>query len=257
MIFKKKFLSSVQPNTNLLLFLLVFSLFISCEDKQSKKNNTVESVETTKEEEKKEKEQKPDEDKTPAKKSPAEEYPVLDDSNAVPFFAEYAENNKENKVRLTTDFGSIDILLFNNTKYHRANFIYLTKRNYFEGTQFYRVIDNFVIQGGNSDDVKTGKKRSDIGQYLLPTDTKKGYKHDRGVISMPSSDIDNPYKLASPYEFFIVQQQGGAHYLDGDYTIFGRVIKGMDVVDEIAALETDDTDWPLQNVYIRKAEIIE
>ena len=83
---------------------------------------------------------------------------------------------------------------------------------------------------------KTAKKRNEIGLYLLPTDTKKGYKHDRGVISMPSSDIDNPYKLASPYEFFIVQQQGGAHFLDGDYTIFGEVTKGKDVIDKIAAV---------------------
>src|SRR5690606_27801935 len=82
------------------------------------------------------------------------------------------------------------------------------------------------------------KKRNEIGRYLLPTDTKRGFKHDRGVISMPSSEIDNPYKLASPFEFFIVQQEGGAHHLDGDYTIFGKVIQGMDVVDTIAKQKT-------------------
>jgi cyclophilin family peptidyl-prolyl cis-trans isomerase len=74
---------------------------------------------------------------------------------------------------------------------------------------------------------------------------------------MPSSEIDNPHKLASPYEFFIVQQRGGAHYLNGDYTIFGKVIRGMEVVDKIAAVKTDEADWPLENVYIRKVEIIE
>ena len=96
-----------------------------------------------------------------------------------------------------------------------------------------------------------------IGKYLLPTDTKRGYRHDRGVISMPSSEIDNPHKLASPYEFFIVTQRGGAHFLDGDYTIFGRVTKGMDVVDKITAVDTDDADWPLKNIYIKKVEIID
>lgn len=252
---QKGFLFIEQFSAKLLLFLFVFSLFTNCEDKQSKKNNTSETTETK---EKKETLKKStSNEKASLKEDSTEAYPVLDDDNAIPFFAEYAENNKENKVRLTTDYGNIDILLFDDTKYHRANFIYLTKRHYFDGTQFYRVIDNFVIQGGNSDDQKTGKKRNDIGMYLLPTDTKKGYKHDRGVISMPSSEIDNPYKLASPYEFFIVQQQGGAHYLDGDYTIFGKVISGMDVVDKIAALKTDDYDWPLRNVYIRKAEIID
>ena len=114
-----------------------------------------------------------------------------------------------------------------------------------------------MVQAGNTDDPKVKRKRRLIGKYLLPKDTKRGYKHDRGVISMPSSDIDNPYKLASPYEFFIVQQRGGAHFLDGDYTIFGKVIRGMNVVDKIAAVETDNADWPLHNIYITKAEILE
>ena len=160
-------------------------------------------------------------------------------------------------LRIKTDFGDIDILLYDKTKFHRANFIFLTKQDYFSGTQFYRVINNFIIQGGSSDDRRIGRKRSNIGKYLLPTDTNRGYKHDRGVISMPSSEIENPHKLASPFEFFIVQQRGGAHFLDGDYTIFGKVINGMDVVDKIAAVETDEADWPLRNVYIRKVEIIE
>jgi cyclophilin family peptidyl-prolyl cis-trans isomerase len=158
---------------------------------------------------------------------------------------------------MTTDFGVIDILLFNETKFHRANFIFLTKKNYFNDTQFYRVINNFIVQAGNSDDKKTARKRSKIGRYLLPTDTKRGFKHDRGVISMPSGEIDNPHKLASPFEFFIVQQKGGAHFLDGDYTIFGKVIRGMDVVDKIAAVETDDGDWPDKNIFIRKVEILD
>jgi cyclophilin family peptidyl-prolyl cis-trans isomerase len=175
----------------------------------------------------------------------------------VPFFSEYDKKNKENKVRIITDFGDIEILLYNDTKYHRSNFIYLTKRHYFDDTQFYRVINNFVVQAGNSDDKKIGQKRVKIGRYLLPPDTKKGYKHNRGVISMPSSDVENPHKLASPFEFFIVQQHGGAHFLDGDYTIFGEVTKGMDVVDKMAAVKTDDSDWPLENIYIRKVEIIE
>ena len=173
------------------------------------------------------------------------------------FFEEYDQKHKENKVRITTDFGTIDILLFNETKFHRANFIFLTKQKYFNGTQFYRVIDNFVVQAGNSDDKKTMNKRNTIGRYLLPPDTKKGFTHDRGVVSMPSSEIKNPHKLASPYEFFIVQQQGGAHFLDGDYTIFGRVIDGMDVVDKIAAVETDEADWPNKNIFISNVEIID
>ena len=175
----------------------------------------------------------------------------LDDKNAIPFLFEYAKKNKENKVRIITRFGNIDILLYDKTPYHRANFIYLTKKRYFEGTMFHRVVPNFIIQGGNSDSRKSMKKRHQIGRYLLPPDTNKGYSHHRGVISMPSSEIDNPHKLASPYEFFIVQQSPGAYHLDGDYTAFGEVINGMEVVDEINQLEVDNREMPIRNVYIK------
>ena len=167
------------------------------------------------------------------------------------------KKHKENKVRITTDFGEIDIKLFEATKFHRSNFIYLTKKKYFNNTQFYRVINNYIIQGGNSDDQQTLNKRKKIGRYLLPNDHKKGFKHDRGMVSMPSSAVANPYKMASPFEFFIVQQHGGAHNLDGDYAVFGKVVKGMEVVDKIAAVPTDKGDWPQTNIYIKKIEIIE
>jgi cyclophilin family peptidyl-prolyl cis-trans isomerase len=181
---------------------------------------------------------------------------LLTDKNVMHFLLEYGKVNQENTIRLTTDYGTIDILLFENTKFHRANFIMLTKNKYFDNTQFYRVISNFMIQAGNSDDRNTLKKRQAIGKYLLPNDYDKGYKHHRGMLSMPSKNIENPYKKASPFEFFIVQQQGGAHHLDGDYTIFGKVINGMDVVDTIADVPTDSSDWPLQNVFIKKIEIL-
>ena len=180
----------------------------------------------------------------------------LSDTNVMEFFLEYDKHNKENKVRIYTDFGNIDIQLFENTKFHRSNFIYLTKKNYFTGTQFYRVIDNFIIQAGNSDNKKIQQKRKKIGKYLLPNDPNRGYSHKRGVVSMPSSFVDNPYKMASAFEFFIVQNKKGAHHLDGNYTIFGKVIKGMETVDKIAATPTDDLDWPIQNIYIKKVEII-
>jgi len=180
----------------------------------------------------------------------------LNDENAIPFLFEYGKKNKENKVRITTGYGSIDIELFNDTPYHRANFIYLIKNKYFQGEYFHRVVKDFIIQGGNSDNISTSKKRRKIGRYLLPPDTKKGFKHHRGILSMPSSEIENPYKLASPYEFFIVQKKDGAYHLDKNYTAFGKVIKGMNVVDLISNLETDKREWPLDNVRFN-IEIIE
>lgn len=223
---------------------------LNCEDKQSRKktNTTVsDSILTNQKKE-------PSASKDTISEVKKRQYPLLTKKNAMEFFLQYDKEHKENKVRLVTDFGNIDILLFNETKFHRANFIYLTKQGYFDNTQFYRVIENYIIQGGSTDDRDVMRKRSDIGRYLLPTDTKRGFRHDRGVISMPSSDIDNPYKLASPYEFFITLRD--VYQLDGDYTIFGKVINGLDVCDKIAEVDTDDGDWPLQNVYITRVEIL-
>ena len=227
----------------ILLVLCLFLVF-NCEDKQTSKEKQV----TT----------KVSEDKIIKKnKNNNRELPRLNNKNIIDFFLKYDKENKEDKVRITTDFGVIDIQLYTKTRFHRANFIFLTKQKYFNGTQFYRVVKDFVIQGGNSDGIDIMKRRRKIGDYLLPPDTKRGYKHNRGVISMPSGEIENAYKLASPYQFFIVQRQGGAHYLNKEYTAFGEVIKGMDVVDKIADVDTDKGDWPLKNVYIRKVEIID
>ena len=170
---------------------------------------------------------------------------------AIPFLQRYAAENPENKVRIETPLGSFDILLFDQTPYHRANFILLAKQKYYDGTYFHRVVPEFIIQGGNSDNYDTGHKRRKIGKYLLPPDTRNGLKHHRGVVSMPSSEIENPHKLASPYEFFIVHQSPGAYHLDGNYTVFGKVIRGMEVVDAINALPTDKREWPLTNMRMR------
>ena len=180
---------------------------------------------------------------------------VLTEENAIDFFFKYAKEVKETKARLTTNIGSFTIQLYDNVPYHKGNFIYLIKQGYFDNTQFHRIVRDFIIQGGNSDDKETAKKRRKIGRYLLPPDTRKGHKHHRGTISMPSSERDNPHKLASPYEFFIVVTQPGSYHLDGSYTPFGKVIEGMDVVDKINRVAVDQGDWPMQNVYILKAEV--
>jgi len=180
---------------------------------------------------------------------------VLTEENAIDFFFNYAKEVKETKARITTNMGSFTIQLYDNVPYHKGNFIYLIKKGYFDNTQFHRIVKNFIIQGGNSDDKATGKKRAKIGRYLLPPDTRKGHKHHRGTISMPSSERDNPHKLASPYEFFIVVTKPGSYHLDGSYTPFGRVIEGMDIVDKINRVDVDEGDWPMLNIKILKAEV--
>lgn len=182
---------------------------------------------------------------------------VLNDDNAIPFLFAYAQENKQKMVRVETDFGSFVIALSENTPYHRANFIYLTKRNYFDGTFFHRVVKDFIIQGGNSDQTSTSKKRRKIGKYLLPPDTRNGLRHHRGAVSMPSSEIENPHRLASPYEFFVVQQSPGAYHLDKNYTVFGHVVEGMDVVDQINSVPTDKREWPIDNIRMKVSVIDE
>ncbi|GGD42349.1 hypothetical protein GCM10011361_06680 [Muriicola marianensis] len=190
-------------------------------------------------------------------KEEEEEKPfVLTEENAIDFFFNYQKNLPTTRVKLTTSLGSFTVELYDNVPYHKANFIYLTKKGYFDNTMFHRVVKDFIIQGGNADNVETARKRTEIGRYLLPPDTRKGYKHHRGTISMPSSEINNPHMLASPYEFFIVVTDPGSYHLDGGYTPFGRVVEGMDVVDLINRQPVDDGDWPSKNIYIKKAEIV-
>ena len=222
---------------NLLIFFVISVISICCE---SKRVENKEKIKTRSEEKI---------IKNKSNKILSEEPKIiLNDKNVINFFYEFNKQNNYNKVKISTSFGEIIIRLFDETPYHKSNFIYLTKLGYFNNTFFHRVVPNFIIQGGNSDNRETSIKRKRIGKYLLPVDAKSNIKHKRGIISMPSSDINNPYKLASPYEFFIVQKKTGAHHLDGSYTPFGKVIKGMDVVDRINAQPTDNREAPLDNI---------
>lgn len=228
--------------TSILLFFLV-----SCGENPKKKETSVPKNQTIPD-------SIPTESQTP-ELEPEEEF-SLNEENAIDFFFNYAKDVTANRVRLTTSMGSFTVRLYDDVPYHKANFIYLAHKGYFEGTQFHRVVKDFIIQGGNSDDRATVQKRRAIGRYLLPPDAKKGHRHHRGTISTPSSERDNPHKLASPYEFFIVVTKPGSYHLDGSYTPFGRVVEGMDVVDAINNVPVGDGDWPWNNVYILKAEVL-
>ena len=192
--------------TSILLFFLV-----SCGEKAKKDVPESDNVVSEKDSIPKEKEKPLPE----SNQVEEEEAFVLTEENAIDFFFNYANELKNNKVRITTTMGSFTLQLYDNVPYHKANFIYLARKKYFDSTQFHRVVKDFIIQGGNSDDRRTARKRGEIGRYLLPPDAKKGYKHHRGTISMPSSERDNPHKLASPYEFFIVVTKPGSYHLDG------------------------------------------
>ncbi len=168
-----------------------------------------------------------------------------------PFLYQYGKENPETKVRFETRFGNFEVELFKDTPLHRANFIMLVKNEYFNTTQFHRVSPDFVVQGGNNDTQTTAKNRARMGKYLLPNEAKSKYKHIRGAFSSAKYSEQNVSKASAPFEFFIVQPQRGAHHLDGEHTVFGRVTKGMSVVDRINKLEVDGSEWPIENVYMK------
>jgi len=185
-------------------------------------------------------------------------YPKITDENVVEFMTAYGAENPESRVAIETQYGSIEIELYEDTPLHRASFIYLVKQEYFDGTFFHRVVPNFIIQGGNSDNKSTPKKRHKIGKrYLIPAELDNGRIHEYGTVSGAKDYRDNPDNKTVPFEFFIfLGPESSTAHLNGSYTIFGRVTKGMDVVEKIAKVSHDEGDWPLQNVYI-SAKVID
>ena len=233
-----------------LVFLgLLFIFILSCEDTKkapTKKVNTSTNSE---------KKLLPSEEKKAD--TPLKNYPKITKENVVQFLTDYGKENLETKVKITTTYGSIDLKLFTDTPLHRANFIYLVKQGYFNETFFHRVAPNFIIQGGSSDLKSTSIKRAEIGSnYRLPYEKGNGRIHKYGTVSGAKHYRKNPDNLSVPFEFFIfLGPKTSTDHLNGKYTIFGKVVDGMGVVETISKVAADDGEWPLQNIYIT-AEVI-
>lgn len=236
---------------------ILFLVFASCEDTdKSRKNNTTDPLNTSNSEKDSLKIQNNKESNNEKSEDEIKDYQLLVQEELIPFLTQYGTENPENRIKISTSFGEVEVQLYNDTPLHRANFIYLTKRGYFDGTYFHRVAAGFVIQGGNSDNVETSDKRNKIGSYLIPSEFQAGHRHTRGAFSAAKYAEQNVSKASSPFEFFIVQSKNGAHHLDNDHTVFGRVTKGMDVVDSIAKQEVGEGEWPMLNIQM-KVEIME
>ncbi len=208
------------------------------EVKETKPKKEVKVVEPIKKEEKikkKEKEVRPSWD-------------TLNKKNAQAFFKKYGELNKETKVLIKTSFGNIKLRLYNDTPIHRASFIFLTKIKYFDTAFFYRVARDFVVQGGDSDLESTAKFRRKYQHYRLQPEIRKRRRHRYGALAAAKDVENNPKKLSSPFNFYIVQSKNGAHHLDNEHTVFGEVISGFSTIEKISKVKVGSSDWPLVDI---------
>lgn len=164
------------------------------------------------------------------------------------FFTRYGIENPETKVRLLTTYGNIEMELFTETPIYRASFIYLVKNKYFNGTFVHRVVEGFVIQAGNSDETLPSLKRASAGNYKLEPHFLPNLRHERGSLSSAKQWVNNPDNWHDPFDFFITLSK--SPHLDNEHTIFGRVVKGMEVADAISKVEKDDSDWPKNDIFI-------
>jgi cyclophilin family peptidyl-prolyl cis-trans isomerase len=173
---------------------------------------------------------------------------IINDSNAIAFFNWYKKTNTKKRAAITTSHGTIEIELYDETPIHSANFLYLTEKKYFNTTFFHRVAQGFIIQGGNSDDKETSKFRKRIGKYSLPAEFNPKLKHHYGALAAARNWENNPNKKSNPYEFYFVLNKNGAHHLDGEHTVFGKIINGWDVLQSIGSVTTDTKENPLINI---------
>jgi cyclophilin family peptidyl-prolyl cis-trans isomerase len=195
----------------------------------------------------------------------------IDPQNVKDALMRYGEENPENEVLIETQFGNMRIRLYDETPLHRANFIKNIKEKVYDDAEFYRVYHQFMIQAGIYP-----KELS----YTIPAEFSPKYIHKKGALAMARGDENNPEKESSSTEFFIVhgskyadyqveqeleslgltltpQQKeiymttGGYMSLDQEYTTFGEVIEGLEVIDKIAAVKVHNEDKPLRKIPLK------
>lgn len=155
---------------------------------------------------------------------------------------------------VVTSMGTIKIKLYKETPLHRDNFVKLARSGYYDGMLFHRIIKDFMIQGGDPFTKQEGKE-AQYGtggpSYTIPAEIVAGKTHKKGALAAARKcDGVNPQKESSGSQFYIVQSETGCKHLDGQYTIFGETIEGLDVIDKIASVPTNNRDLPLEPVKI-------
>lgn len=177
----------------------------------------------------------------------------LDDSTKLALEME-KRLREEPEFEMVTSHGTMKIKLYGKTPLHRDNFVNLASEGYFDGMRFHRVIEGFMIQGGDpfSKDTSMINSWGTGGpDYTIPAEFVSEYHHKKGAIAAArKGDMANPKKASSGSQFYIVQDEYGCAHLDGQYTIFGEVVDGLEVIDKIAAVATDRYDRPYEDVMI-------
>jgi len=193
---------------------------------------------------------------------------LITNENKREFLLQYGKENPQTEVIIETADGIIHLKLYEGTPLHRANFIKLIKEGYYDQPEFYRIVQNFVVQGG------VPMKKLD---YTIPAEITPKFFHKKGALAMARSSENNPEKESSSTEFYIVHGNkyaeweydeeeknmgiktspeqrklyttiGGEMSLDMEYTVFGEVVKGLDVIDKIASVKVYATERPYKKI---------
>ena len=197
--------------------------------------------------------------------------------------------NKESLVLISTNYGDMKVKLYDETPLHKANFLKLASEGVYDSLLFHRVINQFMIQGGDPTS-KNAKPNQMLGQggpgYTISAEFNDAFIHKKGALAAArQGDAVNPKKESSGSQFYIVQgkkyqpqelktlasrtgkiytqeqieaykTEGGTPFLDGSYTVFGEVVEGLDVVEKIASVKCDARDRPVENVIMQKVKIV-
>ena len=160
-------------------------------------------------------------------------------------------SEKEDVVTIHTEFGDVVLILFNDTPAHKKNFLELAKGGFYDGTTFHRVMDGFMIQGGDPNSKDEDITNDGIGGpgFTIPAEFNPQLKHIKGALAAARQpDSVNPEKASSGSQFYIIEPDEGYPPLDGEYTVFGLTISGLEVVEEIAVQAKDGRNRPLEDI---------
>jgi cyclophilin family peptidyl-prolyl cis-trans isomerase len=163
---------------------------------------------------------------------------------------------------IITNYGTMRVKLYSKTPKHRDNFAKLALEGYYDGLLFHRVINGFMIQGGDPltrDTTAVSRYGTGGPDYKIPAEFVPEYRHAKGALAAArQGDRANPYKESSGSQFYIVQSPEACAQLDGAYTVFGQTVSGLDVIDKIATVRTYKNHPPQPNdLPVKPVEIVE